>query len=70
MKMNSKDLLQCLFESSSLREDLKSDLQAIIYDILDNLYMEDEIVARISDKTYRFVKDYKTQWKTLPEMNS
>ena len=57
--MKSKSLLNCLLESSSLREDLLEVIGGVIKDILDNVSMSDELVARVSEKTYKFIKDYK-----------
>lgn len=57
--MNGKGLINLLFESSSLRLDLKGKEERVLTDILDNVNLDDELVARISDETYKFIKDYK-----------
>lgn len=59
MKFKGKDLFNLLLESSSLRNDLKSEVGGVIKEILDNIELTDELVARVSDKTYQFIKDYK-----------
>lgn len=56
--MKSKELLKCLFESSSLRQDLLNKVEKAIYDLLDNIHHEDEIIARVNNDTYDFIKDY------------
>ena len=53
------DLLELLFESSSLRDDLKEKAKHIIEDILNNISLTDEIVARVNEETYQFIKEYK-----------
>lgn len=57
--MNGKGLINLLFESSSLRLDLKGKAERVLTDILDNVNLDDELVARVSDETYKFIKDYK-----------
>ena len=57
--MNGKGLINLLFESSSLRLDLKGKAERALTDILDNINLDDELVARVSDETYKFIKDYK-----------
>ena len=59
--MSSKELLNCLIESSSLREDLLNKVEVVIKDLLDNIKLDDELMARVSDDTYNFVKDYKKE---------
>ena len=58
-KMDSKELLNCLFESSSLRQDLLEKVRGNLIDILDNIDLNDELCARVNDSTYQFIKDYK-----------
>lgn len=53
------DLLELLFESSSLRDDLKEKVRFAIEDIICNIELTDELCARVSDTTYEFIKDYK-----------
>ena len=57
--MNSKELLEALFESSSLRHDLLEKVKGSLIDILDNIDLNDELCARVNDSTYEFIKDYK-----------
>ena len=57
--MPSKILLDALFESSSLRQDLLDQVKKTIYDLFDSLVMNDEVLARVSDETYEFIKNYK-----------
>ena len=56
---NGKELFNLLLERSSLREDIKKEISEILTDILDSIELTDELVARVSDKTYEFIKDYK-----------
>lgn len=56
--MNSKELLEILFQSSSLRQDLLDHIKDIIYDIIGNIDLSDEICARINQNTYDFLKEY------------
>ena len=51
--------LELLFESSSLRDDLLNDIKEIITDLINNINLDDEVVARINDKTYEFLKEIK-----------
>ena len=57
--MDSKELLNCLFESSSLRQDLLKGARDVFEDILTNIELNDELCARVKDKTYDFIKNYK-----------
>lgn len=57
--MNSKDLIELLEESSSLRPDLLKKVMGCIKDILDNIDLSDELCARVNDETYEFIKSYK-----------
>lgn len=57
--MNSKELLNALFESSSLRQDLLDQVKNAITDLIDNIDLTDEIIARVNDETYNFIKDLK-----------
>ena len=56
--MNKLDLL---FESSSLREDIKQEIEIAIRDLLNNIKPDDELLARVGDATYKFVKEYLEQ---------
>lgn len=38
---------------------LKAKWGGVIKEILDNIELTDELVARVSEKTYEFIKDYK-----------
>lgn len=58
--MNSEELLNALFDSSSLREDLLKDIKVIIEDILTNIELTDELCMRVCNKTYNFIKEIKT----------
>ena len=53
------NLLELLFESSSLRDDLKTKVKNAIEDIINNIELTDELLARVSDETYEFVKGLK-----------
>ena len=57
--MTSKELLNVLFESSSLRADLLQQISGVIIDLIDNIELDDEILARVNDDTYQFIKKYK-----------
>lgn len=57
--MNEKELLSALIESSSLRKDLLDKVSGVIIDLLDNIELTDELMARVNDDTYQFVKGYK-----------
>lgn len=59
--MSSKELLNSLFESSSLREDLLNKVEFVIRDLFDNIELDDELMVRVSNDTYNFVKDYKKE---------
>lgn len=57
--METKELLEILFESSSLRDDLKAKVENAIKDIINNIELTDELLARVSDETYEFIKGLK-----------
>lgn len=57
--MTRKEMLKCLFESSSLREDLLLQMESVIYDLFDNIDLKDELVARVGKETYEFIKEYR-----------
>ena len=57
--MNAKELLNLLLESSSLRTDLLNEVGGILKNLLDNIELTDEIVARVNQETYEFIKSYK-----------
>lgn len=57
--MESKYLLDLLFESSSLKSDLLDVVKAAILSTLDNIELSDELCARVDDNTYEFIKSYK-----------
>lgn len=57
--MTSKELLELLFESSSLRIDLLNKVEDAIKDILKNIKISDELCSRLKDETYEFVKGWK-----------
>lgn len=59
--MNSRELIDCLLESSSLREDLLNQAGGVIRDIMNNIELTDELCARVSDETYNFIKNYKEE---------
>lgn len=58
-KNNSRDLINMLFESSSLRGDLLNYVGGVIMDVFDNIDLNDALCARIKDSTYNFLKEYK-----------
>ena len=59
IQIKGKALVNVLEESSSLRQDLKDEIMNAIKDVFDNIELSDELCARVSDKTYHFIKDYK-----------
>lgn len=56
--MNAKKLLEFLFESSSLREDLLVEIKLILNNLLNNIDLSDELCARVDDKTFQFIKSW------------
>lgn len=58
---SSKELLNSLFASSSLREELLNKVEFVIKDLFDNIELDDELMVRVSNDTYNFVKDYKKE---------
>ena len=56
--MNAKKLLEFLFESSSLREDLLVEIKLIINNLLNNIELSDKLCARVDDKTFEFIKSW------------
>lgn len=52
-------MLEYLFESSSLQPQILQKVKNVIYDIVDNINMDDELVARVNDETYKFIKGLK-----------
>lgn len=59
--MKAKELFELLFESSSLRDDLKAKVENAIRDIISNIELTDELLARVSDDTYEFIKGLKNK---------
>jgi hypothetical protein len=59
--MSSKELLNSLFESSTLKKELLNKVEMVIRDLFDNIKLDDELMARVSEETYNFVKDYKKE---------
>ena len=57
--MTSKELLELLFESSSLRIDLLNKVEDALKDILNNIKLSDELCARLKSETYEFLKGLK-----------
>ena len=57
--MTSKQLINALVESSSLRTDLLDKISGVIIDLLENIELTDELLARVNNETYEFVKNYK-----------
>lgn len=57
--MRKKDLLESLFISSTLRDDLLLEVKSVVYDLINNVKLDDEVMARVSDKTYEFIKELK-----------
>lgn len=57
--MNSYDLMNALFESSSLRPDLLVQIREIFIDIVMNVKLDGELMARVNNNTYKFIKDIK-----------
>lgn len=55
------NLLDLLIESSSLRDDLKQKVERALKDIICNIDIQDELVARVSDETYEFLKEVKNE---------
>ena len=54
----SRDLVNYLFESSSLRSDLLNQVGGVIKDILNCIDLNDELCARVKDSTYEFIKEW------------
>ena len=57
--MNAKELFNLLLESSSLRTDLLNEVGGVLKNLLDNIELTDELVARVNQETYEFIKSYK-----------
>ena len=57
--MSNKELYELLFDSSSLREDLKTKIRNILDNLIDNIELTDEVVARVDEETYQFIKEKK-----------
>ena len=57
--MTSKELLNALIESSSLRQDLLQEIVSALVDLLNHIELTDEVLARVNDSTYEFIKGYK-----------
>ncbi len=55
-------MLEYLFESSSLQPQILQKVKNVIYDIVDNINMDDELLARVNDETYKFIKGLK-KWE-------
>lgn len=55
------ELLELLFESSTLRPDLKSKIERIIRDLIGKIELTDELLARVEDETYDFIKELKNE---------
>jgi argonaute-like protein implicated in RNA metabolism and viral defense len=53
------ELLELLFESSTLRPDLRDKIEKIIKDIIGKIELTDELLARVEDETYEFIKELK-----------
>lgn len=58
--MKADKLLNALFESSSLREDLLKDIKTIIEDMFVNVELTDELCDIVSLKTLNFIKEIKS----------
>ena len=56
--MKSKELFYCLLDSSSLRPDLLQQIKRVLLDILNNIKLTDELCARVSDKSFDFIKGW------------
>lgn len=54
----SRDLINCLLESSSLRSDLLNQVGGVIEDIMNCIDLHDELCARVKDSTYEFIKEW------------
>lgn len=57
-KNKSRDLVNYLLESSSLRSDLLNQVGGAIKDILNCIDLNDELCARVKDSTYEFIKEW------------
>lgn len=60
-KISSKEIVNYLIESSTLRDDLLIRVNEVIKDILDNIELTDELCARVEKRTYEFIKNWKEE---------
>lgn len=56
VEMSEKDALTLFIDSSSMIEDAKNKIGGAIMDIINNIESTDELLARVSDETYEFIK--------------
>ena len=59
--MNNEEMLNNLWESSSLREDMLIYLKNIIVDLINNIELTDELLARVNSETYNFILGFKKE---------
>lgn len=57
--MKANELLNLLFESSTLRNDLLKKVEKSVKNVFDNIELTDELCARVDEETYSFIHDYK-----------
>lgn len=57
--MKANELLNLLFESSTLRNDLLKKAEKSVKNVFDNIELTDELCARVDEETYEFISDYK-----------
>lgn len=57
--MSSKELIELLEQSSSLRVDLLDHAIHCVKDILNNIDLSDELCARVDNDTFEFIKEWK-----------
>ena len=56
IEMSEKDALALFIDSSSMIEDAKNKIGGVIMDIINNIELTDELLARVGDDTYNFIK--------------
>ena len=67
--MNNEEMLNNLWESSSLREDMLIYLKNIIVDLINNIELTDELLARVNSETYNFILGFKKSKLTYLKKN-
>lgn len=56
VEMSEKDALALFIDSSSMCDDGKTKIGGVIMDIINNIEPTDELLARVGDDTYNFIK--------------